>query len=427
MRDALFSLTIFLSAFLLFQIQPLIGKVHSSLVRRHSRRLDDVHARLSNAALRRLRLCSSDDQAGSRPNPGHASLGVVNRGDLRPADCSEAHLEARWRRRADLADHRAFGRDGGPSLFCALVHGSVAPGLVQPRARGALVRIDSYALSNVGSLLRIVSFPVVFEWALPAKTLAYLWSGSFILFAILCVTCTGWSSPGRAAQPIELPHPLPAAESKPMPSVKPAWQTKLLWFALAMVPSVLLLATTNQVCLDVASVPFLWVLPLTLYLLSFILCFDSDWWYSRKLMMPAAVLSAGRAFIPCFVPARAFPSPMQLLAYFAAVFPVCDGLSRRARAAESRRPSHLTVFYLVIAAAGAGRGDLRRRHRSPAIWRLLRAASGPVGVDGAIMLMTLGTDRQSRFYGCKPRTVWLVFFTALSGFGVMLAGGGPEG
>ena len=88
------------------------------------------------------------------------------------------------------------------------------------------------------------------------------------------------------------------------PSVKPPWQTQLLWFALAMVPSVLLLATTNQVCLDVASVPFLWVLPLTLYLLSFILCFDSDWWYSRLIMMPAAVLSLAAA-TPCSARGRA--------------------------------------------------------------------------------------------------------------------------
>ena len=71
-------------------------------------------------------------------------------------------------------------------------------------------------------------------------------------------------------------------ESEVLPSDAIPLGTMLLWFALAMVPSVLLLATTNQVCLDVASVPFLWVLPLTLYLLSFVLCFDSDWWYSRK-------------------------------------------------------------------------------------------------------------------------------------------------
>ena len=274
-----------------------------------------------------------------------------------------------------------------------------------------------YALSNVGSLLALVSFPVVFEWLLPTKTLAYLWSGSFVLFALLCGVARGW--------PLGTPPVGHGSESFACGRVQPdcrassrPWQTQLLWFALAMVPSVLLLATTNQVCLDVASVPFLWVLPFTLYLLSFILCFDSDRWYSRLIMMPAAVLSLA-ALYPVLRTGAGVPFALQLLSYFAAFFlcaMVCHGeLVRRKPDAQ-----YLTSFYLLISAGGAA-GGIFVGVVAPLLFRSYYELHLGLWAFAALMLIVLGTEKQSRFYGCRPRTVWLVFFTALSGFGVMLA------
>ena len=130
--------------------------------------------------------------------------------------------------------------------------------------------------------------------------------------------------------------------------------TKARRFLLAMVPSVLLLAVTNQVCLDITSVPFLWVLPLSLYLLSFILCFDNDRWYDRRFLMPAAA-----TFLAWMCPLlqSAIPIVLQIVAYFTTLFlcaMVCHG------ELAQRRPQleHLTSFYLLMAAGGAAGGIL---------------------------------------------------------------------
>jgi hypothetical protein len=407
----LFSLAIFLSAFLLFQIQPLIGKfilpwfggtpgvwTTCMLVFQLLLFGGYTYAHLTT----------------SRLSP--KAQGMLHVALLITAVCALPIIpNLSWKPEGDVEPISRI-----ILLLCATVgFPFFVLSSTGPLLQGWFSRVHAgrspyrlYALSNVGSLLALVSFPVVFEWVFPTKTLAYLWSGSFVLFAILCASCA-WVA-ARRGQPI----PLPAAESQPIPSVKPTWQTKLLWFALAMVPSVLLLATTNQVCLDVASVPFLWVLPLTLYLLSFILCFDSDWWYSRKIMMPAAVLSLA-ALYPVLRSGAGVPFALQLLSYFAAFFlcaMVCHGELVR------RKPDtqYLTAFYLLISAGGAA-GGILVGVVAPLLFRSYYELHLGLWAFAALMLIVLGTDKQSRFYGCKPRTVWLVFFTSLSGFGVMLA------
>lgn len=411
----LYSLAIFLSAFLLFQIQPLIGKfilpwfggtpgvwttcmlvfqvllfggyayAHLTTSRLSPKAQAVLHAVLLIAAVCAL--------------PIIPSLTWKPVGDVEPIS------------RIILL----LGATVGLPFFVLSSTGPLLQGWFS-RVHAGRSPYRLYALSNIGSLLALVSFPVVFEWAFPTKTLAYVWSWSFALFAILCASCA-WLV-ARRAQPIALPDQMPAAESKPIPSVKPNWQTQLLWFALAMVPSVLLLATTNQVCLDVASVPFLWVLPLTLYLLSFILCFDSDWWYSRMIMMPAAVLSLA-ALYPVLRTGASVPFALQLLGYFAAFFlaaMVCHGeLVRR-----KPDPQHLTSFYLLISAGGAA-GGILVGVVAPLLFRSYYELHLGLWAFAALMLIILATDKQSRFYGCKPRVVWLVFFTSLSGFAVMLA------
>ena len=131
-----------------------------------------------------------------------------------------------------------------------------------------------YALSNIGSVLGLLSYPFLFEplWATEAQS--WMWSGGFVMFGVTC----GWCAirAGRV-QPA-----VPNSEvSRAVTDVPPTGWDKLLWFGLSACASILLLATTNQVCLDVAVIPFLWVLPLSLYLLSFILVFDSETWYPR--------------------------------------------------------------------------------------------------------------------------------------------------
>ncbi len=124
-----------------------------------------------------------------------------------------------------------------------------------------------------------------------------------------------------------------------------------LWFILAMLPSVLLLAVTNQVCMDVAVIPFLWVIPLALYLVSFILTFDAQGWYARRfyltgslvLVVLTSILSASRPSVPFLA---------QISIYFSTLFcccMACHGELVRLRPGTR----YLTHFYLTISAGGA--------------------------------------------------------------------------
>jgi len=128
-----------------------------------------------------------------------------------------------------------------------------------------------YALSNVGSLLALLSYPVFFEVNFTRSEQAVMWSIGLVLFAALC----GWSAgrlwrqnPNEVATGAALD---PAAAS----DAPTHWSAKTLWIALPAIASVLLLTITNRLSQEVAVIPFLWVLPLALYLLSFVICFDS--------------------------------------------------------------------------------------------------------------------------------------------------------
>ena len=141
------------------------------------------------------------------------------------------------------------------------------------------------------------------------------------------------------------------------PASRPPWSDKLLWVALAACASALLLAVTNHLTQNVAAIPFLWVLPLSLYLLSFILCFDSDRWYRRRLFAKLAVVE-----LPAMAYALSdggnFTNLKIAIAMFSAAlfvfFMVCHGELAR------RRPSsrHLTAFYLMVSVGGATGGLL---------------------------------------------------------------------
>jgi hypothetical protein len=176
-----------------------------------------------------------------------------------------------------------------------------------------------------------------------------------------------------------------------------------------MVPSVLLLATTNQVCLDVASVPFLWIVPLMLYLLTFILCFDSDRWYSRTWAMPGA--SVGLVCVWRVMEAGSNISlVLQIVVYFGTLFlcaMFCHGELVR------RRPPvrYLTSFYLMIAAGGAA-GGIFVAVVAPLLFADYLELHLGLLACAALMLVVLFTDSKSRLFHGRPRWGWLVLLAA---------------
>jgi SAM-dependent methyltransferase len=206
-----------------------------------------------------------------------------------------------------------------------------------------------YALSNIGSLVALLSYPFFFEPRLEVTSQTWLWSGAFVIFAALSATLA-WkvSSPAPATEMVEKSDG-EAAETAPK------WWHRLLWVALPALASVMLLATTNHVCQDVAVVPFMWVVPLSLYLLTFILCFEHERWYLRGLwalgVLGVVFITAAEKHLGGDLDLT--PDYLAEIAWcFGAMFlacMVCHGELARLKPA----PSRLTEFYLMMSAGGA--------------------------------------------------------------------------
>ena len=212
-----------------------------------------------------------------------------------------------------------------------------------------------FALSNLGSLIALVSYPFAFEPFLRLSNQAWLWSGAYIVFVGSCCWCA-FSSAFLQKETTDVEKlgddavaALPAAP--PKPGKKPSVVDMLLWLGLSAVPSVLLLASTSQICQEVAVVPFLWILPLSLYLISFIICFDNPFWYVRSLFLfltMATIIAA----IYCLFSGVTAALYIQLLAFAGALFCCC--MSCHGELAASKPDSkYLTLFYLMISIGGA--------------------------------------------------------------------------
>jgi spermidine synthase len=209
-----------------------------------------------------------------------------------------------------------------------------------------------YALSNLGSLVALVSYPFVFEPLFSSRMQTRVWSWSFGLFLILCGYCTLCVRQFPRSAP---PSGEPLEQSSQQHAV-PTWRARLSWVLLPAFASLVLLATTNHVCQDVAVIPFLWVAPLGLYLLTFIISFDHSRWYRRRAFAGAAM-----ALTLCAALLNDPPISLgfvgELGTYFATMFVlcmVCHGELVRMR--PSTR--HLTGFYLLVSAGGALGGIL---------------------------------------------------------------------
>jgi hypothetical protein len=227
-----------------------------------------------------------------------------------------------------------------------------------------------YALSNTGSLLALLSYPFFVESHFTRSLQVRFWGWGLVVYEVTCALCalkvwrTTAQNTAQEDSQIDLEsrvthhasrithHALPITPSV----LRTSPLTRSLWLLLPACASVLLMAITNKLCQDIAAVPFLWVIPLALYLLTFIICFDSPRWYVRfpfTLALIAALAAISWALF--------FGSDLsvykQMAIYCAGLFVccmVCHGELYRLRP----EPSHLTTFYLLIAAGGALGGFL---------------------------------------------------------------------
>ncbi|OYX36447.1 MAG: spermidine synthase [Caulobacterales bacterium 32-69-10] len=196
-----------------------------------------------------------------------------------------------------------------------------------------------YAASNLGSLLALLAYPAIVEPLLTLSAQRGLWSGGYGLFVLLAgglalfVARTGGDAPVKAV-----------VRTAPTP-----WGDRLVWVALAAVPSSLMLGTTSHITTDVASAPFLWVAPLGLYLLTFVIAFQARPLINRE----RALLWQAPAACACVV-LLPFPGgswPLQLSVHLVAFF-LTALVCHQALAARRPAPEKLTEFYLLMSVGG---------------------------------------------------------------------------
>ena len=198
-----------------------------------------------------------------------------------------------------------------------------------------------YASSNIGSFLALLSYPVVFEPAFTLRVQNLLWTGGYVVLIALIGACgflllksPPWTAPAATA---------PSA-------VAPSWSLRLRWIFLAAVPSGLLVAVTAHISTDVAAAPLLWVLPLSLYLLTWVLVFQSRPLVPHKfvlLLQPLAI--AGVVYLLAFGGERNLVLTLSghQLAFFVIAL-ACHGELARTRPAAQ----HLTGFYVALSFGG---------------------------------------------------------------------------
>lgn len=200
-----------------------------------------------------------------------------------------------------------------------------------------------YALSNAASFLALLTYPAVVEPHSTTRHQALAWSYGYGLFVAICA----WIA-FRKRGLFPASQPVVDVQSAPAPDYKKL----VLWAALAADASALLLAVTNHISQDLAAVPLLWVVPLSLYLLTLIVCFENARWYHRPFFLRlVAVVLAGMtyALAPEFADAGAsLQIPLFCIGLFVCCM-VCHGELARLKP----DPGHLTIFYFMIAAGGA--------------------------------------------------------------------------
>jgi SAM-dependent methyltransferase len=201
-----------------------------------------------------------------------------------------------------------------------------------------------FALSNLASLLALLGFPFLIEPRLSSHHQAALWSIGYALFA-LCCALSAWLS--RGYSPIA-----PARAETSQEEAAPALSTKVLWLGLAACGSMMLLAATNHLSENVAPIPLLWVVPLALYLLSFAMVFAKHKFYSRWFVARLLAVALGAAAYAIYDSSITHAIQISVPLFCSALFVVCFFCHGEL---VQRKPAvrYLTSFYLTIALGGA--------------------------------------------------------------------------
>ena len=273
-----------------------------------------------------------------------------------------------------------------------------------------------YALSNLGSLAALVSYPFVLEPLVGIETQGMIWSLLFAVFAALCILA-GWTASSTApnARDSDL-RPAERIEKQPLHTVAPSVLDRFYWIALSACASAMLLAVTNYLCQDIASLPLIWIAPLVTYLVTFIIAFGNDRWYRRWAWLSAM---AALSFIACgsWRLGPDVPIVWQVAIHLTLLFAigmVCHGEVVRLRPGLP----FLTSYYLHLAAGGAI-GGILVAVVSPLVF--VDYYELPLGILAAwaLAMSRLATDPQFKLIGGQRFGSWVTIFALFFALALM--------
>lgn len=203
-----------------------------------------------------------------------------------------------------------------------------------------------YALSNLGSLLGLLTYPLLFEPSLSLRNQGRVWTAGYLLFASAGVVCALWGAAARRDN-----EAIAASGENRVSELRPSLGERLQWFGLAACGCVMLLSVTNLICQEIAVVPFLWVLPLSLYLISFIVCFQEKPLYHRGVFHVVFIVAAVWGGIQFLLGDRV--KVLAQIGWFSLLLLAACMVYHGELSKLKPSPRHVTSFYWYIAAGGA--------------------------------------------------------------------------
>ena len=260
-----------------------------------------------------------------------------------------------------------------------------------------------FALSNAASLAALLTYPVLVEPNLSVPQQAWVWSGAYALFIVLA-GLVAWKFAA-----VDTPH-TETADAEPAPA--PTFGLRTLWVSLAACASVLLLGVTTHMTQDVAAIPFLWVIPLAVYLLTFILCFETSKAYRRVVFMPALV-AALYSFARILAREDWSLTVTEDIAMSAAVLFTCCMVCHGELAALKPAPRYLTGYFVSLSLGGA-LGGLFVGFIAPVLFNAYYELNIGLWLSGALAVVVIAREGLST---TRQKLVLLTMLIALGAYG----------
>jgi len=206
-----------------------------------------------------------------------------------------------------------------------------------------------FALSNFASLLALISYPFAVEPWITTRVQSFSWSAGYALFVVVCIGAGIYSLRVHTAAQA---NPATPANSNANGGPAPTWAHYGMWLLLSAMGSFMLLAVTNHITHDVASVPFLWLLPLTIYLITFILCFEGRSWYKRIYFLGPLIVVVGALAWFLHEEGGIMEFKVAVPLFSTGLFVMCMFFHGEL-AAMKPAPRYLTTFFLMVSLGGA--------------------------------------------------------------------------